>query len=309
MDGSSQKTEENADKAILTIIVAEPIPITKKEVAINEMWRILKLGQKPQIDDNVDSNEETTGHDSKEEKSVCEHCEDVGHIKKDCLLNPASNLFKRMLKQHYLITIEMSGEKEVASLQDKVVEIKEVPQNPAIFKIEEIVEIQGEFDDKINRIEEKTEIKLILCNQCWTYGCIVKGCIAQKYRNAEGSWKKSTPYYIKPKINYWDEETSDEETSDEESGDETDKRDDAIPLTQPLSESGIKITFVAEPVENTDNLELLQTPSTPFFVPLIDRSGSDRHKEEKVVSIKEQEPIIKLIHYQSSLQNKGRGEK
>ena len=74
----------------------------------------------------------------------------------------------------------------------------------------------------------------------------MKGCIAQKYRNADGSWKKSTPYYIKPKINYWDEETSDEETSDEENDDETAKEDEAIPLTPPLAESRIKITLVTE---------------------------------------------------------------
>jgi len=53
------------------------------------------------------------------------------------------------------------------------------------------------------KVEEKElyykameEVKL--CNQCWTDGCIVKGCIAQKYRNGDGTWKKSTPYYIKP---------------------------------------------------------------------------------------------------------------
>ena len=155
-----RKLEENTDKAILTIIVAEPIPITKKDVAIKEMWRILNLGQKPiEIDDNDDSNEEITGYDSKEENSICEHCEDVGHVKKDCVLNPASKLFKRMLKKHYLKTIERSGEKEVNRIQDKVVEIEPIPYNPALIKIEEIVEIR-KFDDKFNQFEENTEIKL-----------------------------------------------------------------------------------------------------------------------------------------------------
>lgn len=241
------------------------------------------------------------GYDSKEEKSICEHCEDVGHIKKVCLLNPASKLFKRMLKRHYLETVERNREKEVDSIQNKS-EIEPIPYNPALIKIEEIVEIQEE-----------------LCNQCWTYGCIVKDCIAQKYRNTVGSWKKSTPYYIKPKINYWDEETSDEETSDEETSVEetsSDKESDEenfeekveevnpVPLTPPLAESGIKFTLVTEPVEITDDLELLRNPLTPSFVPLIDRSGSDRLKEEEVVTIKEREPIIRLIDCQSRSPNK-----
>ena len=114
------------------------------------MWRILKLCQKPiDIDGNKDSNEESMGYDSKEENSICEHCEDVGHIKKVCLLNPASKLFKRMLKKHYLKTVERNREKEVDSIQNKVVEIEPIPYNPALIKIEEIVEIQEEFDRQI----------------------------------------------------------------------------------------------------------------------------------------------------------------
>ena len=57
-------------------------------------------------------------------------------------------------------------------------------------------------------------------------------------------------------------------------------------------------------MENTDNLELLQTPLTPFFVPLIDRCKSDRLKEEEVITIKEQEKIIQLIDYESRSPNK-----
>ena len=140
----------------------------------------------------------------------------------------------------------------------------------------------------------------------------------KKYRNSDGTWKKSTPYYIKPKINYWEEESSDEEiSSDEENDDkfleEKVEEDNPLPLTPSLTEPRVKIYPIIEQEEmivHPHNLEPEQiskihkqvvfvdietySPSRERDIDLIpeiskhhtheerNRSGSDRLKEGEV---------------------------
>jgi len=209
---------------------------------MKEIWKVLNLGQKPleDSDDFVDNNDEKTSFDSKEDKSICELCEDAGHIKEDCVFNPTSKLFRKMHKSYYLAKIQMIGEKEVKPIKGEISmheEMEPIPCKPALIKIGEIVEIK-EVNDTINQIKQDEDKELVMCNQFWTVGCLVKGCIAQQYRNKDGSWIKSTPYYMKPKNNFWDEETSDEESEDEEI------KVESIPLKLPLPELEVQVPLV-----------------------------------------------------------------